>query len=74
LQIAEGEAAEARPWPKRAPEQFVALRAAVAARPATPADVARQFVKAPRGQMKEMLEALVAMGQARQIEGGRFVA
>jgi hypothetical protein len=74
LKIEAGEAAEARPWPTRVPEQFVALRAAVAGQPATPADVARQFVKAPRGRMKEMLEALVAMGQAREIEGGRFVA
>jgi hypothetical protein len=77
LAIEDGDATEARPWPKRQPEQFVALRAAVAGRPATPAtpaDVARQFVKAPRGRLKEMLEALVAMGQARQIEGGRFVA
>ena len=27
-----------------------------------------------RNRMREMLEVLVAMGQAQQIEGGRFVA
>lgn len=66
-------ASETRPWPKRVPEQFVALRTALSAHPATPADLARRFDKAPRNRMKEMLEALVAMGQARQIDGGRFV-
>ena len=74
LAMEQAAASEIRPWPRRAPEQFVALRNALSARPATPADLARRFDKAPRGRMKEMLEALVAMGQARRLEGGRFVA
>ncbi|MEO8713875.1 MAG: hypothetical protein ABI369_02570, partial [Acetobacteraceae bacterium] len=61
-------------WPRRAPEQYVALRAALAARPAAPADIARRFAKAPRHRMKDMLEALVAMGQARRTDDGRYVA
>lgn len=67
-------AAAATPWPKRAPEQYVALRAALGAAPATPAEVARRFSRAPRNRMKEMLEALVAMGQARPLPGGRYAA
>jgi hypothetical protein len=73
LAVEQAAAAEAQAWPKRAPEQYVVLRAANASGPATPADLARRFAKAPRNKMKEMLEALVAMGQARQISDGRFV-
>ena len=74
LAVDEATAAEATPWPKRAPEQYVALRAALGAAPATPAEVARRFARAPRNRMKEMLEALVAMGQARPAAGGRYTA
>ena len=74
LAMKEPAAAEATPWPKRAPEQYVALRAALGAAPATPAEVARRFARAPRNRMKEMLEALVAMGQARPVAGGRYTA
>ena len=74
LAMKEPAAAEATPWPKRAPEQYVALRAALGAAPATPAEIARRFARAPRNRMKEMLEALVAMGQARPLPGGRYAA
>ena len=43
------------------------------ANPAGPAEIAARFAKAPRNRMKEMLEALVAMGQARQAAGGRYL-
>ena len=74
LAVEEATTAEATPWPKRAPEQYVALRAALGAAPATPAELARRFARAPRNRMKEMLEALVAMGQARPVAGGRYAA
>jgi SAM-dependent methyltransferase len=65
-----------RPWPKKLPEQATALRAALAARPgpATPADLAGGFTGARADRVAELLDALVALGQARQLEDGRVVA
>ncbi len=75
LAVEQPEVAAMPPWPKRAPEQFMVLRAALASSPVNPADVASRFTKAPRtGKMKEMLEALVAMGQAHQTTGGRYIS
>jgi hypothetical protein len=64
----------ATPWPKEAPAQYVVLRAVLANAPATPAQVARQFNKAPARRIGEMLRTLVALGQAREVPGGRFIA
>ncbi len=74
LVIEETTVVEALPWPKRIPDQYVTLRAALAGHPATPTELTRRFVRAPRTRMKEMLEALVAMGQARQVGDGRYVS
>jgi len=65
-----------RPWPKKLPEQATALRAALAARPgpATPADLAGGFTGARADRVAELLDALIALGQARQLEDGRVVA
>lgn len=62
-------------WPKDEAAQFVALRAALRAGPIGVRDVARRFQGAPRGdRLPRMLETLVALGQARALDGGRFSA
>jgi hypothetical protein len=62
----------ARSWPKDAPAQYVALRAALRDGPATPADVAKRFGKAPPRRVADMLRTLAALGQAREASGGRY--
>ena len=63
-------------WPKDAPAQFVALRAALArGGPGSAAEIARRFRNAPRGpKLAGMLETLAALGQARPLDGGRYTA
>lgn len=62
-------------WPKEPAAQFTTLRRAIAARPVAPAELARRFKGAPRApKLESMLSVLVALGQARQAEGGRFAA
>lgn len=62
-------------WPREAPAQYVALRAALARGPASARDVARRFQGAPRtARMDEMLATLAALGQARRVDDGRYVA
>lgn len=64
-----------RRWPKEEPAQFVALRTALRAGPLAPGDIARCFKGAPRGdRLPKMLQTLVALGQARATEGGRYTA
>lgn len=60
-------------WPKAEPDQFVMLRASLRHGPVTVRDIAKGIkgaAGAPR--MARMLEILVAIGQARSVEGGRF--
>jgi hypothetical protein len=54
-------------WPKELPEQFKAVRAALAAQgaPARAEQVAAQFVRVRRDRVAEVLETLVSLGQAR---------
>jgi hypothetical protein len=65
-----------RQWPKQAPAQYVALRAALRGPPASARDIARRFQGAPRraDQLEAMLQNLVALGQARHLEDGRYTA
>jgi hypothetical protein len=65
-----------RQWPKEAPAQYVALRAALRGPPASARDIARRFQGAPRraDQLEAMLQTLVALGQARHLEDGRYTA
>ncbi|MCA3317840.1 MAG: class I SAM-dependent DNA methyltransferase [Roseomonas sp.] len=73
----DGAGAEAtRQWPKEAPAQYVALRAALRGPPASARDIARRFQGAPRraDQLEAMLQTLVALGQARHLEDGRYTA
>ncbi len=64
------------PWPKSLAEQAQAVRAAlVAARgPVTAEQVARTFSRAKVDRVAELLEALASLGQARDLDAGRFVA
>jgi len=75
MAVAEATAPGAIPWPKDVPAQFIILRSALARGPASARDVARRFKGAPRpAKMGEMLETLAALGQARRVSDGRFVA
>ena len=63
-------------WPKELPEQFKAVRAALAAQeaPARAEQVAAQFVRVRRDRVAEVLNTLVSLGQARQTGRGLYVA
>nr|VFJ53978.1 MAG: hypothetical protein BECKDK2373B_GA0170837_104428 [Candidatus Kentron sp. DK] len=61
------------PWPKTLAEQVQIIRAALAQypQPASAEQLAKGFMGAQRKRVSEILETLVAMGQARE-EGGRY--
>ena len=72
LDVAEGDGT-APPWPRKTPEQFVALRAALSrGGPARPRDLARLFRGVSDRKLDEMLRTLVALGQARDAGAGRY--
>lgn len=60
--------------PAAPPEQVRAVREALAAQaaPVTAAELARHFVRARAAKVGELLKTLVTLGQARELEGGRF--
>ena len=64
------------PWPKTLPEQVQAVRAALAAAagPVTTEAVARTFLRARTATVAELLATLAAIGQARKVEPGTYVA
>ncbi|MFY8094299.1 MAG: hypothetical protein ACOVN0_12560, partial [Niveispirillum sp.] len=63
-------------WPKLPADQVQALRhTLVTANSALPADAVARAFKGARGkQVKDMLDLLVALGQARRIGDGRYAA
>ncbi|MFA7175082.1 MAG: DNA methyltransferase [Kiritimatiellia bacterium] len=65
-----------RPWPKSLPEQVLLLREALTeqASPATAEAIARQFTQARQDRVEELLQTLVAVGQAREVGDGQFVS
>jgi restriction-modification enzyme MmeI-like protein len=67
---------EKLPWPRTLAEQARAVRAALAAEPgvATAEQVARAFKSARTDRVAELLETLASLGQAREVEEGRFAA
>ncbi len=69
-------AADALPkWPKAVAAQLVALRTALSRSGAVgPAELARGFQGVRKDKLLPMLEALAALGQAREAGGGRYVA
>ena len=73
LAVEQGEAATTLPaWPAREPDRFVALRAALGAAPGRPEELARRFRRARTDTVREMLETLAALGQARAAPDGSF--
>lgn len=63
------------PWPKTLPERVRAVRD-VLAEVGTPSGVdavSARFNRAPKPAIGELLDTLVAVGQARQLEDGRYV-
>ena len=67
--------ADKRPWPKTLPEQAQAVRAVLAEHPAglTPEQLARLFLRANTKLVSDLLQTLVSLGQARDVEGGLYV-
>jgi len=65
-----------QPWPKSLPEQVRVLREALAGHtaPVTTEALARQFTRARKDRVEELLQTLVAMGQARETGDQLFVA
>lgn len=62
-------------WPKNIPEQARAVRQALtnAARVMTPEQLAKKFTRANASRVRELLQTLVSLGQAREVAEGRFV-
>ncbi len=62
-------------WPKNLPDQYVAVRAALARGGlAGPKELARQFREVSPAKLVPILKTLAALGQARKADGGRYVA
>lgn len=61
-------------WPKTLPERITGIRGLLAAqpRPAHAEELARRFRRAPRGDVQEVLNALVALGLARRLDDNRY--
>ncbi len=61
-------------WPATLPERIRAVRHALTthAKPASVADIAGQFSRANTATVSELLEALVAVGQARVTASGEY--
>ena len=64
------------PWPKTLPKQVAAVRAtlAAAAGPVTAETIARTFLRARAATVAELLNTLAAIGQAREVSPGTYVA
>lgn len=64
-----------QPWPKTIPEQARTVRQALAVqrRVVTPAELSKLFTRAQVARIEEPLQTLASLGQAREVEDGRFV-
>ncbi len=65
-----------QPWPKPLAEQVEAVRRVLSAAggPVTAAEVAARFQRASKDRVAEILETLLALGKARQVDVGKFQA
>lgn len=70
---AAGKATDKAAWPATLPERIRAVRGALTAigKPATVEDIASRFTRANKANVTELLDALVAVGQARR-RGGKY--
>jgi hypothetical protein len=65
-----------QPWPKSLSAQAAAVQHALDALPA-PGDeqqIAKQFTRANKDRIAELLETLASLGKARQLDDGRYVS
>ena len=65
-----------QPWPASLPDRVSAVRAALTdqSAPAAPSDIAKRFKNVRNKEViEEILDTLVAVGQARQTDDGRYV-
>jgi hypothetical protein len=62
-------------WPKSLPDQVRLVRETLTAQtaPATPETIARHFTRARTDKVLPILQTLVTVGQAQQLDDGRFV-
>jgi SAM-dependent methyltransferase len=69
-------ASERMPWPKALPEQARAVRHALAlqGRVVSAEELARSFKGARVDRVGALLETLASLGQAREVEAGRYTA
>jgi len=63
-------------WPKSLPDRIRAVRSVLESigSPITPDDMAKRFTRAPKTDVAEILETLVAVGKARVTKEGRYAA
>jgi hypothetical protein len=61
-------------WPRTLPERITGIRGLLAdqPKPAHAEELARRFQRAPRGDVQEVLNALVALGLARRLDDNRY--
>ena len=64
-----------QPWPKTLPDQVRELRTELSAAPGpvTSEELARTFTRARTARVADLLETLAALGQARQMDDGRYL-
>ena len=64
------------PLPSSLPEQVVAIRQQLTSsrEPLTAADMAKRFSRAKADRLEELLQSLVILGSAREVEGGKYVS
>jgi hypothetical protein len=76
MEVAPAVAAARQSWPRELPDQFKAVRDALASEgaPAAAEQVASRFVRARRDRVAEVLATLVSLGQARLVGPGRYTA
>jgi hypothetical protein len=74
LTVAAAAPAARQTWPRDLPEQFKAVRAALAgsAAPAAAEEIAAHFARSRRDRVAAVLETLVSLGQARRAAPGRY--
>ena len=70
------EKAKKQPLPDKLPDQVVAIcqQLATATKPLTAADMAKHFTRANAARIEELLQSLVVMGNARQVDANKYVA
>ncbi len=67
---------EKLPWPGTLSEQAAAVQGALVAlaAPASEVELARQFHRANKQRIAELLETLASLGKARELDDGRYLA